>query len=117
MAKKVLKAAPAGNAKGKPGRKNKTGIAFPNSNRAYNSLNHQEKKKFLTYQKEYVKEHYRTYLIRMNVEDDADIIAWLEEQENKSDYVRKCIAECRERALKSSSRKQAKKPASSKKKR
>lgn len=90
--------------KSRPGRKNKTGIAFPNSNRAYKSLSHQEKTKFLTYQKEYVKEHYRTYLIRMNVEDDAEIIAWLEAQENKSDYVRQCVSEARKRALKKDSK-------------
>jgi hypothetical protein len=78
----------------RPGRKNKTGISFPNQNRSYQSLNHQEKKKFLTYQKEYVKEHYRTYLIRMNVEDDAEIISWLDLQDNKSEYVRQCILDC-----------------------
>lgn len=95
--------------KGKPGRKNKTGIAFPNSTRSYKSLSHQEKTKFLTYQKEYVKEHYRTYLIRMNVEDDAEIIAWLELQGNKSDYVRHCIAEAREREMRKSAHKNNKK--------
>jgi len=94
--------------KGKPGRKNKTGIAFPNSNRAYHSLSSQEKTKFLTYQKEYVKVHYRTYLIRMNVEDDAEIIAWLEKQENKSEYIRSCILECKVRAEKKSAAKSKK---------
>ena len=100
MVKNTPNTANSSKSKRKPGRKNKTGIAFPNSNRAYKSLSHQEKTKFLTYQKEYVREHYRTYLIRMNVEDDAEIIEWLNLQENKSDYVRQCVAEARERSLK-----------------
>ena len=36
----------------------------------------------------------------MNVEDDAEIIAWLEKQENKSEYIRSCILECKARASK-----------------
>jgi|GEM_PF-1390767 hypothetical protein len=100
MTKTGTRSTSAAKTKGKPGRKNKTGIAFPNSNRAYHSLSRQEKTKFLTYQKEYVKDHYRTYLIRMNVEDDAEIIAWLEKQENKSEYIRSCILECKARASK-----------------
>jgi hypothetical protein len=89
----------------KAGRKNTTGVTFPNSSRAYKSLNHQEKKKFLTYQKEYVKNHYRTYLIRMNAEEDADIIAWLEGHDNMSDCIRECVAAARNRELKKSAKK------------
>ena len=100
MSKNTQNTAVSSRAKKKPGRKNRTGIAFPNSNRAYRSLSHQEKTKFLTYQKEYVKEHYRTYLIRMNIEDDADIIAWLEMQANKSEYIRYCIDMERKRETK-----------------
>lgn len=93
----------------KTGKKNKTGISFPNQNRSYNSLTHKEKKEFLTYQKEYVKEHYRTYLIRMNYEDDAAIIEWLEKQDNKSEYIRQCLMECMNRSAKKKSSKTVKK--------
>lgn len=91
--------------KKKPGRKNKTGIAFPNSTRSYSSLSTKEKQKFLNYQKEYVREHYRTFLIRMNSIDDAEIIAWLEEQDNKSECIRQCVVEARKRALKKAAKK------------
>lgn len=94
---------------GKPGKKNTTGISFPNQNRSYNSLTHKEKKEFLTYQKEYVKEHYRTYLIRMNYEDDAEIIDWLEKQDNKSEYIRQCLQECMKRSSKKKTSKTVKK--------
>lgn len=87
--------------KGKPSAK-KAKVAFPTLNHSYHDLSTKDKKKFLNYQKEYVKNHYRTYLIRMNTEDDAEIISWLGEHDNMSECIRQCVESAMKRDRKRS---------------
>lgn len=49
--------------------------------------------RFRKYQVAFTKEHYRTFAIRFSRETDADIIAYLEAQNNVVEYLRKVIRE------------------------
>lgn len=45
------------------------------------------------YIQEYMKRHYKRLQILLNTEEDADIIAWLNRQPNKSAYIKKLVRE------------------------
>ena len=43
------------------------------------------------YQKQYVDEHYRAFMIRFRYDEDADVIDWLNKQKNISESIRKIV--------------------------
>ena len=43
------------------------------------------------YQRDFIKKNYRQILIRFNVNTDAEVLAKLDEQSNKTDYIRSLI--------------------------
>lgn len=43
------------------------------------------------YQRDFIKKNYRQILIRFNVNTDAEVLAKLDEQTNKTDYIRSLI--------------------------
>lgn len=43
------------------------------------------------YQKQYVDEHYRAYVIRFRYDKDADVIEWLNGQKNIAETIRKLV--------------------------
>lgn len=45
----------------------------------------------------YMKTHYKRMQFILHLEDDADIIAWLDSQPNKSKYLKRLIREDMER--------------------
>lgn len=45
------------------------------------------------YQKQYVDEHYRAYVIRFRYDKDGDVIEWLNGQKNVAETIRKLVRE------------------------
>ena len=43
------------------------------------------------YQKQYMDEHYRAFMIRFRYDEDADVIEWLNEQKNISETIRRLV--------------------------
>lgn len=41
----------------------------------------------------YNKENTKTYLIRLNINTDSDLIRWMDSQKNKNGYIRKLIVQ------------------------
>ena len=73
--------------------------------------NEQYQKK-LEYNNDYNRKNYRSFSIRYNITDEADIIQWLETKESKKEYITELIqndmrktAKKAEKALKKSSKK------------
>lgn len=58
---------------------------------------------------QYNKIHYKQFNIRLNIDDDADIIAFLDEQESLPDFIRRAVnnAKMAQRKAQSRARKKA----------
>ena len=61
--------------------------AVSNQKRSEESL-----KKFREYQKQYMKQHYKQYSVRLNIDEDKEIIKYLDSLENYTDFIRKATA-------------------------
>ena len=53
---------------------------------------------------QYNKIHYKQFNIRLNIDDDADIIAFLDEQESLPDFIRRAVSNAKMAQRKAESR-------------
>lgn len=58
-------------------------------------MNEESVKRFREYQKQYMKDHYKQYSIRLNIEEDKEIIEYIEKLDNFAQFVRKATAICK----------------------